>query len=149
MSQYEACYRLDDWGSIPGRSKNFCHCIQFGSESRRVSSSLSMCFGAFFPGGKAAGYWNWSLTLIFSKINNLLNYRLLAHSLIGHWLTKSHKGTEQSTIEASITLNGITLTDTWSGDHRMNDLQFAGRYQSMPIRYSGGLISPAKWTLYM
>jgi hypothetical protein len=51
----------------------------------------------------------------------------------------SHKDTEQSTIEASITLGGITLTD--SGDHRMNDLKFAGRYQCLPIRRSGRLIS--------
>jgi hypothetical protein len=43
----------------------------------------------------------------------------------------SHKDTEQSTIETSITLNGVTLT-YWSGNHRMNDLQFAGRYQCLP-----------------
>jgi hypothetical protein len=48
-----------------------------------------------------------------------------------------HKDTEQSTIETSITLDGVTLTD-----HRMNDLQFAGRYQCLSIRYRGRLISP-------
>jgi hypothetical protein len=52
----------------------------------------------------------------------------------------SHKDTEQSTIEASITLDGVTLTH-WSGDHRMNDLQFVGRYHCLSIRYSGRLIS--------
>jgi hypothetical protein len=51
-----------------------------------------------------------------------------------------HKDTEQSTIDASVTLDGVTLTHR-SGDHRMNDLQFAGRYQCLPIRCSGRLIS--------
>jgi hypothetical protein len=32
--------------------------------------------------------------------------------LIGHWLNTSHKHTEQSTIEASVTLYGVTLTDS-------------------------------------
>jgi hypothetical protein len=39
----------------------------------------------------------------------------------------SHKAPSQSTIEAPITLDGVTLT----GDHRINDLQFAGRYHSV------------------
>jgi hypothetical protein len=60
--------------------------------------------------------------------------------LIGHSTHTSHKDTEQSTIEISITLSGVTLTDC-SGDHRMNDLQFAGRYKCLPIRCSGRLIS--------
>jgi hypothetical protein len=42
----------------------------------------------------------------------------------------SHKDTEQSTIEASITLDGVTLMTNISGVHGMNDLQFAGRYHS-------------------
>jgi hypothetical protein len=50
----------------------------------------------------------------------------------------SHRDTEQSTIEAYITLDGITWTHC-SGDHRINDLQFAGRYQCLPI-CSGSLI---------
>jgi hypothetical protein len=41
-----------------------------------------------------------------------------------------HEDTEQSTIEASITLDGVTLTHC-SGDHRMNDLQFVRRYHSV------------------
>jgi hypothetical protein len=32
--------------------------------------------------------------------------------LIGHLTHTSHKGTEQSRIEASITLDGVTLTDS-------------------------------------
>jgi riboflavin synthase alpha subunit len=43
----------------------------------------------------------------------------------------SHKVTEQIAIEASITLDGVTLTD-----YRMNDL-----HQCLPIRCSGRLIS--------
>jgi hypothetical protein len=56
----------------------------------------------------------------------------------------SLKDTEQSTIEASITLDGVTLTDPVTGDHRINYLQFAGRYQCLPIRCSGRLISLQK-----
>jgi hypothetical protein len=36
----------------------------------------------------------------------------------------SHKGTEQSTIGASIAFDSATMTHC-SGDHRMNGLQFA------------------------
>jgi hypothetical protein len=32
--------------------------------------------------------------------------------MIGHWLTRVIKNTEQSKIEASITLDGVTLTDS-------------------------------------
>jgi hypothetical protein len=46
----------------------------------------------------------------------------------------SHKDTEQSIVGASITLD-------WPGDHRMNDHQFARRYQFLPVRCSGRLIS--------
>jgi hypothetical protein len=53
----------------------------------------------------------------------------------------SHKDTEQSTIEASVTLDGVTLTGR-SGDHRMNDLQFADKIFWTPN-------TPAKWTLYI
>jgi hypothetical protein len=52
----------------------------------------------------------------------------------------SHEDTEQSTIEASITLDALTMTHC-SGDHQMNDLHFAGRYQCLRIRCSGLLIS--------
>jgi hypothetical protein len=51
----------------------------------------------------------------------------------------SHKDTEHSAIEASVTLDGVTLTQ-WSGDLRMNDLQLAWRYQCLPVRCSGRLI---------
>jgi hypothetical protein len=51
--------------------------------------------------------------------------------LIGHSLTRVIK--TQNIIEASITLGG------WSSNEY---LQFAGRYQCLPIRYSGRLISP-------
>jgi hypothetical protein len=53
----------------------------------------------------------------------------------------SHNDTEQSTIEASATLDGVTLTDPlirWSPNEC---LQFDGRYQCLPIRWSGRLIS--------
>jgi hypothetical protein len=43
----------------------------------------------------------------------------------------SHKDTEQSKIEASITLDVVTLTHR-SGDYGMNDLRFAGIYQCLP-----------------
>jgi hypothetical protein len=52
----------------------------------------------------------------------------------------NHKDIEHSTIVASIALDGVTLTHC-SRDHRMNDLQFAERYQCLSIRYSGRLIS--------
>jgi hypothetical protein len=51
----------------------------------------------------------------------------------------SHRDTEQSTIEACMTLYGVTLTH-WSGDHRMNNLQFMKCY-CLPIRCFGRLIS--------
>jgi hypothetical protein len=63
-------------------------------------------------------------------------YRLFRAQADWTWTHTSHKDTEQSTIEASITFDGVTLTD-----HRMNDLQFAGRYQCLPIRCSECLIS--------
>jgi hypothetical protein len=44
--------------------------------------------------------------------------------------TLTHNDTEQSTLEASITLDGVTRT-YGSSDHRMNDFQFADMYQSM------------------
>jgi hypothetical protein len=52
----------------------------------------------------------------------------------------SHKDTEQSTIEASISLDGTTLIH-WSGDDRINELQFAKRYQCLPKWCSGRVIS--------
>jgi hypothetical protein len=52
----------------------------------------------------------------------------------------SHEDIEQSTIEASITLDVVKLTH-WSDDRRMNDLQFAARYQCLPIRRSGRVIT--------
>jgi hypothetical protein len=45
----------------------------------------------------------------------------------------SHKDTEQSTIYASITLDVVTLTDSLFRCSQ-NELQFAGRYQCLPIR---------------
>jgi hypothetical protein len=45
----------------------------------------------------------------------------------------SHKDTEQSTIEASITFDGVILTDSL--------IRWSGIYQCPSIRYSGRLIS--------
>jgi hypothetical protein len=45
-------YRLDDWGSIPGRGKDFpLPCVQTSSEAH--PTSYPMGTGSPFPGGKA------------------------------------------------------------------------------------------------
>jgi hypothetical protein len=67
---------------------------------------------------------------------NMRIYRVFSAQADWTLTHTSHKDTEQSTIEASITVDGVTLTDSlirWS--------EFAGRYQCLPIRCSGRLIS--------
>jgi hypothetical protein len=46
-------YRLDDWGSIPGRGRGFflLACVQTGTEAHPASYPMST--GGLFPGGKA------------------------------------------------------------------------------------------------
>jgi hypothetical protein len=53
----------------------------------------------------------------------------------------SHKDTEESKMEASITLGDVTPTNL-SGDNRLKGIQFTGEIPSLPIRRSGRLISP-------
>jgi hypothetical protein len=65
-------------------------------------------------------------------------FRAQAHWTLTHM---SHKNTEKSTVETSITLDGVTLTDSLIRWSRMNDFQFARRYQCLSIRYSGRLVS--------
>jgi hypothetical protein len=75
-------------------------------------------------------FWNVHVAVIINEYKGCS-----ARRLIGHLTNTSHKHTGRRTIEASVTLIH------WSGDHRMNDLQFAGRYQCLPIRCSVRLIS--------
>jgi hypothetical protein len=55
-------------------------------------------------------------------------YRMFRAQADGTLIQTSHKDTEQSTIEASVTLDGVTLRLT---DQVITDLQFAGRYHSV------------------
>jgi hypothetical protein len=68
--------------------------------------------------------------------------------LIGHWLTPSHKHTELSTIEASVTLDGVTLTGSlirWSPN------EWPSVLREIPVSADEMLWTSSKfaqWTLY-
>jgi hypothetical protein len=82
------------------------------------------------------------------RLMPLIPYRVFRAQADWTLTHTSHKNTEQSTIEASITLDGVTLTDLLMKWSRNNYLQFAGRYQCLPIRCSGRQ-KTAQWTLYI
>lgn len=49
-----SCYRLEGWGSIPGRGKNLFSIPQGPDRPRGQSSLLTIGSGGSFPGSKAA-----------------------------------------------------------------------------------------------
>jgi hypothetical protein len=63
---------MDDWGSIPGRGKDFslCHRVQTGSGTHPASYQMgTVCF---FRRVKAAGACNWPLRM--RSYNSTLPY---------------------------------------------------------------------------
>jgi hypothetical protein len=75
------------------------------------------------------------ITIKYSAISDLHNFHFPVARALGFSVF-----TEQNTIGASLTLGDVILSH-WSGGHRINDLHFSGRYQCLPIRCSGRLIS--------
>jgi hypothetical protein len=68
--------------------------------------------------------------------------------LIGHWLTRIIKTRGQSTVDASITLDGVTLTESLI---RWSLKELPSVYREIPV--SAGKMfwtsnKPAQWTLY-
>jgi hypothetical protein len=57
----ESEYRLDDWGLVPGRGKDFsCNlCVQTSSEAHPASYPVGT--GGPLPGVKRAWAWRWPL----------------------------------------------------------------------------------------
>jgi hypothetical protein len=87
-------YGLDDWGSrvrYPAGTGSFSlhHRVQSGSGTH--PASYPMDTRGSYPGGKAAGAWNWPLTSNYSQdqrmlgaIPSLLQYASMAWCLVKH-----------------------------------------------------------------
>jgi hypothetical protein len=97
------CQQFQNLAEEVNSVKIICHMSEYQEQTYTVQHNPLQCQGTDFV------LWYLSLPLGVISADNI--YRMFSAQADWTLTHTSHKDTEQSTIEASVTLDGITLTD--------------------------------------